>query len=835
MKKLRLDDLKHFPAILAAPAMALGILFNDEYPLPFWFLTLVALAALILILLLSVAENRKMIPALTVTTAFFIGGATIVFSNSGFNPDPLGKLRQSDVNLTAGIVEIKEMNLERISFTGYVSSLSYDTTWKQISGDKKIKFSKTKTLRFAAPVKFIFDIRDPDISVFHRLQNELEPGRDITLSGSYFKPLNRRNPGGFDYAAYLQRQQIPASIQVYADSLIKIKGTRDPVSGTVYNLRRSIAGVIDSLHDAKTAAILKGLIIADRSSIDPETINNYIDTGIAHILAVSGFNVGVIYLLTLLLFQKLKPLSRGGEMAARLTILFFFLVITQFQITVVRAVLMFTVHSLLKFSGRESNGWNTLSITAILVLLFDPQDLFSASFQLSVAAVAGLFISESMKTEVLRSLYIKIAGMRSGSKTLLESITRSRLFRGGFELVMVTLFVQIFMLPFLISYFGKVTLLSIPANIAGVPLSSFMLINGILTIFISIFSSPFALFTAGVSSAANQLINFAVTTLKNTGWGNIEIADHTPFEAVLFYLLIALAVILISAKKNLLWRSFVVSATGILIVFSHLLLRTPILEDGKAYLIAIDVGQGDSYLLRNSKGETWMIDAGPVSKRFDSGERIVLPLLKRLGIDSISLAFVSHYDTDHAGGMLSLIRTGMIKKLAIPPPDSSDLTDLAFYNLFRRLASPVILRDSSRFTSGDLDMITYLNAPTPDMESNARSAVFMTILKGVKILFTGDLDKKGEKALIGKKLNLECDLLKVSHHGSNSGTSDQFLYKVKPRIAVISAGLGNRYRHPHPMVLERLGKGGTTILRTDLEGCIIIQFDSEKISQIDWR
>ncbi len=835
MKKLRLDDLKHFPAIIAAPAMALGIVFNDSHPLPLWFLIPASLGSLSLITLLAISEKRKFIPLLAAIAAFCGGGATIAYSNSLFNPNPLGKPRQSNVKLTAEIDEIREINPDRISFTGYVHAMKYDSTWREKSGHKKIRRTLTRELGFNRPVKLIFEVKEPPPRLYHSLMQQLEPGKNISLSGGYNLPLNKRNPGGFDYAGYLKRQNIPASVYVYSDSTIKISGSRYPIQGEIYSIRRSIAEMIDSLHDKKTAAILKGLIIADRASIDESTVNNYIDTGIAHILAVSGFNVGVIYLLTLLFFQKLKPVSRNGELVARLIILFLFLVITQFQITVVRAVLMFTVHSLLKYSGRDPNGWNTLSLTAILLLLFDPQDLFSTSFQLSVAAVAGLFIAEAIKTGLLKNLYACITGMTSSLKGSLESISRSWLFRSGFEMVIVTLFVQIFMLPFLAGYFGKVTMLSIPANLAGVPLSSFMLINGILTLFLALFSTQVASLAAAASTVANSLIDSVVTALNNTGWGKIEIVNTPVFEVVVFYLLIVVALILIAAKKNLFWRTVVVTVTGVVIVFSHFLLQEPILQRGKAYLIAIDVGQGDSYLLRNSNGETWLIDAGPVSPRFDPGEKTIPPLLKKLGIDSISLALISHYDLDHAGGMLSLARAGIVKRLAIPPPDSSDDTDISLYNLFTRFGDPEILRDSSRFTSGDLDLLVHLDHISQGASSNSRSAVYMASLAGRKILFTGDLDKKGEKALTGKKLNLDCDLLKVSHHGSGSGTSAEFLAVALPEVAIISAGLGNRFRHPNSEVLDRLEDGGAAILRTDLDGCLIIEIDSETIKQIDWR
>ena len=835
MKKLRLDDLKHFPAIVAAPSLALGIYLNDLHPLPLWFLIPAFAGSLIWLITLAVNELFKVAAPLAAATAFFLGGALIVFSNSGFNADPLGKIRQSDVNVTTEIDEIRELNSDRISFTGYVAGISYDTTFRVRKGAIKEKHVKTVNVKFDSPVKLIFELREPSPTLFNALSTKLAPGRHIALSGSFFKPLDRRNPGGFDHAAYLKRQKISASVFVYADSSIAVAGDPDPVHGTIFAIRQSIARKIDELHDPQTAAIMKGLVIADRAAIDQETLNNYIDTGIAHILAVSGFNVGIIYLLSLLLFQKLKPVSRNGELVARLIILFLFLIITQFQITVVRAVVMFAVHSILKYSGRESNSWNTLSLTAIITLIYDPQDLFSTSFQLSVAAVSGLFIAERMKTEFLRAIYRGIAEVKGKSQPALEKMTRSAIFRNGFELVTVTILVQLFMLPFLIGYFGKVTLLSIPANIVGVPLSSFMLINGILTLFFSIFSTGLASTIAVASTAVNQIINIVTSSLRSTGWGSIEITGGTATEAVLFYTLILVAAVLIAVVPSFKRRIVIILACSFAIITSHFVLREPLLRDGRAYLIAVDIGQGDSFLLRNSTGETWLIDAGPVSKRFDSGENIIKPLLKQLGIDSISLALISHYDNDHSGGILSLYKSGIIKKLAVPPPDTLAENDIAFLNIFSRTKKPIILKDGVVFSAGDMKLTVRLNDLTPGMESNTRSAVMMVELKGKKILFTGDLDKKGENSLMRKMINLECDLLKVSHHGSITGTSQAFLEQTNPEIALISAGAGNRFRHPHPEVIDRLDDAGIRVLRTDLEGCFVIQIDSNKISQIDWR
>ncbi|OQY69615.1 MAG: DNA internalization-related competence protein ComEC/Rec2 [Ignavibacteriales bacterium UTCHB3] len=828
MKHLRFNDLLRFPALIAAPGLMVGILVNDYGYFPLWFSLPVSVTALLLILIFKLKDQNRLIPLLALLFGFASGAATISVSNASFQSNPLGKLKQSDADITAKISEIRVMTYEKISFTGEVSLIRYDSTAVDTMGKKRTKRHFTVTKKFTEPPTLLFQIKNPDTALYKSFKQQLLPGREISLQGRYANPLNRRNPGGFDYAEYLKRERISAIVYVYPDSTYNISGQPDLIAGSIYSFRQSIGDKIDQLHDKYTAPILKGLIIADRSTIDPEIMQNYIDTGIAHILAVSGFNVAVIYLITLLFFQRLKPYSRGAELFARILILFLFLILTQFQVTVVRAVVMFSVYSLLKYSGRETTGWNTLSITIILILLVNPQDLFSTSFQLSVAAVVGLFLAENIKSEVFR-VWRGYFGEKS------KKLLVSKPFFWVAEMVLVTLFVQLIMLPFLVVYFGRVTLLSIPANIIAVPLSSFMLVNGILTLFLSLISNFLASLSAAVSGLANSIIDYTIGFLRHTNWGTIEIYDSTAFEAFAFYALIALSLILISAANSFKKKSLIVLATAVCILLSHIMLQTPLLKPEENYIITVDVDQGDCYILKTASGEVWLIDAGVLGPTFDTGEAIIIPLLKRFGIEKIQHAFVSHYDLDHAGGMISLMKKGLIKQLNLPPPDPADTKEVALFSILAKYGKHKIYKTGDLFSANGLSLKVFNQTPETGAKSNSRSGVFMVNFATHSVLFTGDLDRKGEKALMETESNLRSEILKVSHHGSSTGTSRALLEEVKPAFALISAGVGNRYRHPSQKVLQRLEEANTETFRTDLEGCIILQLDEGSIKKVNWR
>ncbi|MBK7867034.1 MAG: ComEC/Rec2 family competence protein [Ignavibacteriales bacterium] len=355
----------------------------------FYLFSLCFALSFLLLIFLKRRGLIRLIPLLSLLLGYCSGSILYTLSTNDFNKDPFAQKQINHIRLSATVNKITEMNSENVEFTGSVIEATYDSIYKDVTTGKRNRIKLTKELQ--GSIEFVFKIKEPEDSLLNILKKELIPGRVVNSFGNFTIPPKQRNPGGFDYQDYLQRQFISGLVYIDKDSLIEISGEYSFLSGSIYLFRKSIGEKIDELHSPSTAAILRGLIIADRSEIDENVVNGYVNTGIAHILAVSGFNVAIIYLLSLLLLQKFRHKNRLIELVLRLLVLSLFLVITQFQTTVVRAVLMFTVHSVLFYSGRLNNRWNTLALTALLILVFNPQDLFSVSFQLSVMAVASLF------------------------------------------------------------------------------------------------------------------------------------------------------------------------------------------------------------------------------------------------------------------------------------------------------------------------------------------------------------------------------------------------------------------------------------------------------------
>jgi competence protein ComEC len=299
---------------------------------------------------------------------------------------------------------------------------------------------------------------------------------------------------------------------------------------------------------------------------------------------------------------------------------------------------------------------------------------------------------------------------------------------------------------------------------------------------------------------------------------------------------------LIYTLKNI-NRNIVGLAIVILTVINFLLLssfdNSDLLKKGKLSICTIDVGQGDATLIKFPAGTTALIDAGNVTPSFDNGERVILPLLQNLGIKKIDYAFVSHIDSDHYAGFVSLVKAGVIKKIVKPDIDTSVVKDIKFEKYLRENSIPI-----EYFKKGILEVdgvrIYVLNnkkiLDETKLTSNDKSGVMKIVYGKASFLFTGDIEKKVEKTYAADyKHFLDVDFLKASHHGSKTGSTIEFLNCVTPKQSIISAGLLNSFNHPSPDVIKRLEDFGSEIYRTDKYGALIFESEGDSICFIDWK
>lgn len=645
-------------------------------------------------------------------------------------------------------------------------------------------------------------------------------GDQVSVKGTIQKGREQRNPYEFDYNKYLNSKGVAALLYIKnMNDINRFDSTTFHLSELVYKSRLRIAEFIDELYTKESAALLKGLLLADRSGIDYDTKEAFVNSGVIHVLAVSGLHVGYIALIFLFLFSRFNIYLKNIFTVIGL---FLFVLVTGAPPSVVRASIMASILILSNLSVRNYNNLNSLAVAAFLILIFDPSELFHTGFQLSFSAVLSIFILYPIIADYISSLNIK-----------------PKLLRGIILFMGVSISAQIGTLPFTLHYFNKLSIVALGVNLFVIPAIGIIVSLGIASL---LFGSIF-LYAGQCYAFTNELISsmmFKLVELSGSWeYSYLYISQFSLYDGVIFYLFLFMIYISFKFFHTITAK---VIATLLILINSYIFFsldNRQLLPDNLLSVVMIDIGQGDSFLIKFPDGKTALIDAGNASFGFDNGERIIYPLLRNLGIERINYGFVSHMDADHYLGFESLIDHEIVDTIYKPYCDSTISHDVEFEELVKDYDIPVIYYDRNLFRIGGTRLYV-LN----DMKRNRKMSYNMNDRSGIiklvygknRILFTGDAGKKVESELIRNYGTfLESDLLKAGHHGSKTSTGNEFLNYVKPKAALISAGLFNRFKHPSSEVIDKLNFNEIEIYRTDLEKAVIIHSDGHRFWRDNWR
>ncbi|MBZ0178807.1 MAG: DNA internalization-related competence protein ComEC/Rec2 [Melioribacteraceae bacterium] len=656
---------------------------------------------------------------------------------------------------------------------------------------------------------------------FSRLKNKYEYlaiGNTVEIKGTISKGREERNPGEFDYNKYLKSIGVSGLINAYKSSDLKIlDDDQENFPNIIFSLRKSIDSKFKELYSNEAALLLRGLILADRSEIDYETREKFINSGVIHVLAVSGLHVGYIILIFLFVFGRMNIYLKY---ILTITGLLFFVILTGSPPSVFRASVMAIILIISEWSNRNYNVFNSLAIAALILLMLNPNELFNPGFQLSFSAVLSILI-----------IYPRF-------KTFIDnSILKNKLIKSVLLFASVSLAAQIGTLPFTLMYFHKLSIISLFANLIVIPLIGFIVGLGIATIILTYLS----FWLASVFAASNQLFIDILYTIVNFSGGlsfsYLYIPQFSYLDMIIFYVFIS--ILFLVKTQNLVPKSLIIILAVFNIIIFASLDDVKLLKDNELTVFMIDVGQGDGILIQFPDGTIGLIDAGDASQNFDNGMRTIYPLMRTLSIKKIDIGFVSHLDSDHYKGFESLIRNNLVDKIIKPEVDSTLKKDIEFENLIKEHNVPFEYYSHSSFVLGNAK-IYFLN-DTSDAEydlldSNDKSGIIKIVHGDNTFLFVGDVEKKAEKLLVRNYSGfLHSDVLKVGHHGSRTSSTVEFLEKVSPKFALISAGIENKFNHPAPDVVDRYEGIGASMLRTDISGAIVLQSDGKEIKMIDWR
>ena len=604
-----------------------------------------------------------------------------------------------------------------------------------------------------------------------------------TLTGSLFEAAGKRNPGGFDYAGYLRRRGVWG--QLIVQDVVAFTPAR-------FNLKERLRRGVTVHLSAQAAALMQAMTLGVRDDLG-DLRDIFSASGLAHILALSGLHVGI---LVTALGVALKPLGLRRYPVLIVLVLGFMLLVG-ITPSILRAGAMVIAVLVSLWLGRgRIEPWPSLALAALITLVWNPSWLFDLSFQLSYLAVIGILAF----TPPLLTLFL-------GKQHHVLPWWHPKVFVIGSMVVSSS--AQLLSLPLVASTFGSVPLFSPVVNVLAVPVASVLVPLGFLAGVLGALLLPLAwlvnTFTGILAGFLIFLAN-AASHLPSLTWGEVSWLGYA------YYAVFCCAALLALYQQIRPWQSLLIISTAMLCS----MLSVP--EHSTPEVIFLDVGQGDSVLIRLPGRNEILIDAGgsPFSD-YDVGTNIVYPALKALGIDELELVIATHTDTDHVEGLYSLLDVMPVRQLLIGTPKAGDpvfdkLIVAAERNNVR--VTPIVRGESVSLGPVKLE---FLNPPRDAFDAdNDNSVVTLLFYEGLaKALFLGDSSFAVEAELAVP----DVQILMAGHHGSGSSTSEALLTAAQAEHVVLSYGR-NTYGHPHPDVLARISATGANLYETHHDGAV---------------
>ncbi|MEX2153495.1 MAG: DNA internalization-related competence protein ComEC/Rec2 [Gemmatimonadaceae bacterium] len=575
-------------------------------------------------------------------------------------------------------------------------------------------------------------------------------------------------------------------------------------AGALARWRATVGRGIDARFGTD-APLVRALLIADMHDLSPTLRDRFAAAGLSHMLSVSGLHVGLIAVAVSLVAQLVGFARRRADLVVVVLTGLYVLVIGA-PLPAVRAAVMLATVSLSMALQRPTSAWAVLAVGAA-VPLYDAAAVLDVGYQLSVIGMVALVASGAL---VRRWSWLSAGGWRG---TLYRSLVAS---------TAATLLTA----PLVASVFGRISLVAPVSNLVAVPIMAVLQPMLFLAALLLPFS-PLAQFVADASrpliAAVDRLATFAADL---PGASVPVVAD----EASTALACVAATAFVVAAVSRHPGGALIAGASCVALIAWRPLMPQ---RSGMTELHLIDVGQGDAIALRTTRGRWVLFDAGRDWEGGDAGKRDIVPYLATRGGPLVGFV-LSHPHADHVGGAASTLH-------ALKPSWYVDPGYAGGSSSYRAslLAAQTMRTRWQRVRPGDSVVvdeaaITFLAPDSAWAESlrdpNDASTVARIRVGQVTLLLTGDAEADEEQWLLARQLQfLRADVLKVAHHGSSTSSTPEFLAAVQPRLALVSVGAGNMYRHPSPAVMESLAAHGAITMRTDRDGTIIVRTDGSRI------
>lgn len=663
--------------------------------------------------------------------------------------------------------------------------------------------------RYDQPVGTILVYLDAEDSL--RSRRPL-PGEQIEVYGKISPAEAARNEGQFDFRLYYRTISVHGSM--YGTSFRIIGGDPKPFARGLQSLRLRMGDILDQLLPPQDAGIYRALLTGDKSAMDEDIRSLYQENGIAHILAVSGLHLSILGLGVYELLRRFGRSKAASGIVAALLIVSYG-ILTGCSGSALRAVLMLLLRFLGVAVGRSYDMLTAMAAAALFLLWKEPFMLFSAGFQLSFLAVLAIGLSHALpvpKHPLLAGLWLSF-------------------------------YLQLLTLPVILFHYFRFPLYGIFLNLIVLPLMGCVIYSGIFGVGLFALSEKLATIAIGGGHGILRLYTFLCTRCATLPYSSLLLGRPSVHSILLYYAALGFVTWAL-AERNKADRAALqrgrkhpvppvcrLPLPCIVLPLTLSLLCLPAKQPQGLEITALDVGQGDGFILRN-QGLVMSVDGGSTSDQ-RLGKNVLVPYLESQGIEHIDLALITHCDADHYSGILYLLEEDTkisIGELLLPRVAVQD----ARYDALRDAAAArdVQIRyfgQGDSITLGEVEILGYYPAGTAKLEAaNDHSIGMLLHAPDFQMLFTGDMDEACEQQMLAALWEANAgypkiDVLKAGHHGSHTSSSEALLAALRPDYAILSYGVGNDYGHPHAETRERLERYGVQTLETGVMGEIRIK------------
>ncbi len=593
--------------------------------------------------------------------------------------------------------------------------------------------------------------------------NTLNEGDIIYVNGITSTPKNNTSKYGFNYRKYLLSQKVNKIVYINSYEIV---GTKVDIN----YLRGKILDRTNKLSTKSSNYVNK--ILFNNNYLDDEINDGIKNIGISHIFAISGMHITILFNLINSCVNKFNKNAKRGVIAY--PVLFFYWSLANFSISITRALFMLVITDIFKKYNEPYTRLDILSLTGTVILLLNPFSLFSYSFILSIMITFALIYYDALR------------------------LPNSK--------IMLPIFLQVMILPFIINMNNQVNLIFIISNIIFLPIYMYLLFPLALVVFIAPILEVF--FISSIT-----IFEYLLLFFDNISMFTYKFATLNTVKILLYYTLLTYTIHLYE-EKNARYKNIL-----ILTVVSIFLMSNTTIVDNKGYVKFYDVGQGDSILIKEPRNRC--------NLAIDSYNNVSSILLKE-GVKHLDYLVITHGHDDHYGDYISMFEDITIDNLILPYYDYSEGIDLVVTEAVKQDIPISYLKSGDSFKCGTIifDVISPYKHDSSNINNN--SLTISAEINELNFLFTGDIEKEVEREIIRSNIPLDIDILKVAHHGSDTSSTKEFIEYINPTYGIISVKNNNRYGIPSSSVLDTFKHNGVYLYRTDLNGTIEYIYKNNK-------